>query len=604
MSPFTNEKTASFMVSPTKGIFKCFSSGKGGNLVTFIMEKEFYNFPEAIKHLCQMFSIDFLETEKTNEELILAQQRESLYIINNAANDYYIKNIEHFEECLNYIYKERHLTFESIDKFQIGFAPATISGLTNDLINNGYNWQMAVQASVLKYIPEKNRLYDGFRNRIMFPIKSITGTILGFGGRALTKDDKTPKYINSSDSIIYNKSEILYGIYESKKAIIDANECLLCEGYLDVVMFHQKGIKNIVASGGTALTIEQAKLIKRFTKNVTVMFDNDNAGIRAALRGIDILLSEGMNVKVLILPDGLDPDDFAKTRETNQIFNYILANRKDFVLFKLNYLLRTAGEDFSLKSNTITDVVNSISKIPYPIQQEVYLRECSRIMDMNIDVLRQTLKSMTSEVLDFSNVNIESFQEQSILTKSFLQEQCERKILQYVLAYGYMELNFKEIVLVEEEFRGKIEYEDSIVIVKRKVIDKVIQELDNDGIQFTNVMFLKIFNEAKLIDLKDFYLLQNTLDAETYLMAEQMRCEELAMIISSFTNENIIGKEIIDNELHLALEKSINESLLFYKTIYIEKIIDEESIKEHPDTDTIEMLILLLIKIKKELNFI
>jgi DNA primase len=369
-------------------------------------------------------------------------------------------------------------------------------------------------------------------------------------------------------------------------------------------MFHQKGIKNIVASGGTALTIEQAKLIKRFTKNVTVMFDNDNAGIRAALRGIDILLSEGMNVKVLILPDGLDPDDFAKTRETNQIFNYILANRKDFVLFKLNYLLRTAGEDFSLKSNAITDVVNSISKIPYPIQQEVYLRECSRIMDMNIDVLRQTLKSMTSEVLDFSNVNIESFQEQSILTKSFLQEQCERKILQYVLAYGYMELNFKEIVLVEEEFRGKIEYEDSIVIVKRKVIDKVIQELDNDGIQFTNVMFLKIFNEAKLIDLKDFYLLQNTLDAETYLMAEQMRCEELAMIISSFTNENIIGKEIIDNELHLALEKSINESLLFYKTIYIEKIIDEESIKEHPDTDTIEMLILLLIKIKKELNFI
>lgn len=604
LSPFTTERTPSFMVSQAKGIYKCFSSGKGGNGINFIMEKESFNYPEAIKHLCSMHGIEFKETERTDEEVAYLKRKEGLYIITNVASDWYKENLKASFETYKYLKEERHLTDDIIQKFDIGYAPETFSGMTNHIINNGHSWTMAVEASVLGHQVEKNKLYDRFRGRVMFPIKSITGNIIGFGGRILVPNDKAPKYINSSDSIIYNKSEVLYGIYESKQEIISSNKAYLTEGYLDVVMWHQKGIENIVASSGTALTSEQAKLIKRFTKNVTVMFDNDNAGIRATLRGIDILLEQGMKVKVLEFPTGQDADDFAKSRTKEQIEQYIYAHEKDFVTYKLNFLLKESGEDFGLKSNAITDVVNSISKIPDLIAQEIYLRECSRMANMDIGILRMSLKGLSDESVDFTEVNTSDFNENLFKNKSFLREQCERKILQYILAYGNRELSFKEIELIQIGFEDKIEFDDEVVTNKRTVLGKVMFELDNDEIEFSNPLFNIIYDKCKIIDLSDFYLLKDYLDDNTYLMAETMRDEELAMHQSSFLNVNIIGNEIVQLELDTALAKSVNESLMFYKTIFIELMIEQLSREETPNIEMIHQLVMLLVKIKKELNLI
>lgn len=601
-SPFTNERSPSFMVSPTKGIFKCFSSSKGGGIATFIMEKEMMNYPEAIRHLCKLYSIEFLETESTNEEKLLAQHKESLFIITKTANEYYKANLNYFQEVLNYVYGERQLTAETIQKFEIGFGPATVSGLTNQLINNGFNWKLAVEASVLGYLPEKNKLYDKFRNRVMFPIKNIAGNIIGFGGRIMVKDDNMAKYVNSSDSIIYNKSEALYGIYEAKKSISEKNQCLLTEGYLDVIMFHQKGVENTVASAGTALTTEQVKLIKRFTKNVVVMFDGDLPGLKAALRGIDVLLPEGMNVKVLILPDGQDPDDFAKARTQEQIENYISENAVDFVLFKLQHLLRMAADNIALRGEAIEDVVSSIAKMPSAIQREIYLSQCANISKINIEMLHTTLKKYTAEQVVFNVAAPQSFYGQFVSSKNFIQKQCERKILQYILAYGSLELTFKEVLLDKAGMIGQQTYKEVNFDAKRTVLDKVIYELENDGIHFLNLTFSYIYDKAKSVDLRDFNSLRNVLSEETFLLANEMRNEELNGNKNVLTATGGIIKPGEVPELHLILQNAIRQNLLFYKTVYIECLIEEESKKDKPNKQNVKHYIDLMIRIKKELN--
>lgn len=596
-SPFSNERSPSFMVSPTKNIFKCFSSGKGGSSASFIMEKESMNYPEAIKHLCKIYSIEYLETESTTEEKELAQRKESLYIITKASNDYYKANLNYFQEVLNYVYGERQLTQATIEKFEIGFAPGVISGLTNHLINNGYNWKLSVEASVLGYLPDKNKLYDKFRGRVMFPIKNISGNIGGFGGRIMVKDDTKPKYINSSDSIIYNKSELLYGMFEAKKAISEKNQCILAEGYLDVVMFHQQGVENIVASSGTALTTEQVKIIKRFTKNVVVMFDSDTAGINAALRGIDILLPEGMNVKVMVLPDGQDPDDFAKVRTKEQIEDYIYENAIDFVLFKLKHLLGIAKDNLNWKSEAIEHVVSSIAKMPSAIQREIYLSQCASISRINIDMLYTTMRKHIVEDISFNVSKPQSFFEQFNSSKEFIQKQCERKILQYILAYGSLELIFKEVLLEKAGMLGQQTYKEIPYDAKRTVINKIMYELESDGIHFMNLTFAYIYDKLKTIDLRDFNSFKSIVDEEIYMMANEMRNEEL--------NGNKTGEMIVPGtvpEIHQQLQYSIKKDLLFYKTIYIEWIIEEESKKAIPNKENVKAYIDLIIRIKKELN--
>lgn len=606
LSCFTNERSPSFVVSPAKGIFKCFSSGKGGNLVKFIMEKEVMNFPDAIRHLCKTFSIEVLESEETNEEKILTQRKESMHIINNVTANYFKQNLNYFQEVLNYAYGQRQLTTETIEKFDIGFAPSTISSLTNMLINSGYNWEMCVEASVIGYIPATNKLFDRFRNRIMFPIKNISGNIIGFGGRSLAPDAKNAKYLNSSDSIVYNKSESLYGIFESKKAIIDKNQCLLAEGYLDVAMFHQRGVENIVSSSGTSLTPGQVKLIKKFTKNVVVMFDNDAAGIRAALKGIDILVTEEMYVKVVILPNGQDPDDFAKVRTKEQIEQYIFDYAQDFVLFKLNHLLVEARGDLNLMSKAIEDVLETIAKMPDPVRREVYLTECSNISKVTTDMLRVTMKKFIVEDAKLSMAIPKNFYEKFLESKNEIQHDCEKKILQYILAYGSLELTFKEVILdkagtATHQFFKEIKFD-----AKRTVLEKVIYELEVDGIHFLNMTYGHIYEKAKLVDLRNINLLEQYLDPETYLLVIELRNEEMLGNKNVFTYGNTLGavnNSVVPN-LHEFLQNSIKENLLFYKVMYIEYLIEEESKKQIPNKENVKDYIELIIRIKKELNTI
>ena len=606
LSPFTSERTPSFNVSPVKRIFKCFSSGKGGNLVKFIMEKEMMDYPEAIRFLCKSHNIECLESEETNEEKILAQHKEAMYIINKISLSYYIQNLNYFQDVLNYVYGQRQLTAEMVTKFNIGFAPSTISGLTTFLINSGYSWQIAVETSVLGYIRDTNKLFDRFRNRVMFPIKNVSGNIIGFGGRSLAPDHKNAKYLNSSDSLIYNKSESLFGIFESKKAIIDKNQCLLAEGYLDVVMFHQKGVENIVASSGTALTSDQVKLIKRFTKNVVVMFDNDAPGIKAALKGIDILLQEEMYVKVLILPTGQDPDDFAKARTKEQIEQYVFDYSQDFVMFKLNHLLHEANGNLNLVTIAMENVVESIAKMPDIVRREVYLKECSNISKISIDMLRITLKKFIVEEVNLSLALPQNFYEQFLSNRNFIQSQCEKKILQYILAYGSLELTFKEVLLDKAGTAGHLYFKEINFDARRTVLNKVIHELETDGIHFLNLIYSHIYEKVKLVDLKNFNSLEAHLDTETYLLAIELRNDELMGNKNVFTFGNTISpvpNKLVPN-LHEFLQSSIKENLLFYKVMYIEYLIEEESKKTVPNKENVKDYIELIIRIKKELNTI
>lgn len=605
LSPFTDERTPSFNVSPSKAIFKCFSSGKGGSLVRFVMEKEMMNYPEAIRFLCKQHNIECLETEETNEEKILAQHKESMYIINSVSLNYYKQNLNYFQEVLNYVYGQRQLTQETINKFEIGFAPSTISGLTNFLINSGYSWNTATEVGVLGYIKDKNKLFDRFRNRVMFPIKGISGNILGFGGRSLNPDDRNAKYLNSPESSIYNKSAILYGIFESKKAIIDKNQCLLSEGYLDVAMFHQQGVENIVSSSGTALTHDQVKLIKRFTKNVVVMFDNDAPGIRAAIKGIDILLEEEMHVKVLILPQGQDPDDFAKTRTKEQIEQYIFDYAQDFVKFKLNHLLLEAKSDLNLITLAVEQVLESVAKIPDVVKREIYLQECSIISKISIDVLRVTLKKYVAEEINISPAVPQNFYEQFLSNRNYIHGQCEKKILQYVLAYGSLELTFKEVLLDKAGTATHQYFKEVKFDARRTVLDKVKYEMETDGIHFLNLTYAHIYDKAKLVDLRNFNLLEAHLDTETYLMAIELRNEELQGNKNVFTfGHSVSAPQQTVMPLHEYLQTSIKENLLFYKVMYIEHLIEEESKKTMPNKENVKDYIELIIRIKKELNTI
>jgi DNA primase len=605
-SPFTDERTPSFMVSPIKRIFKCFSSGKGGSLIKFIMEKEHLEYPDAIRFICKKHNVPLIETEQTAEEKAINTDKEAMYILNNAALSYYSQNLNYFQESLNYVYGERGLTGDIINKFQIGFAPNALSGLTNFLINSGYSWQIAVKCSVLGYLPEKNNLYDKFRNRIMFPIKSIGGNVLGFGGRALAVNDKTAKYLNSSDSLIYNKSQILYGIFESKKAIIDKNMCYLSEGYLDVVMFHQKGVENIVASAGTALTIDQVKLIKRLTKNVTIMFDNDSAGIKAALRGTDILLEQGMHVKVILFPEGQDPDSFARRRTTEEIEKYIYDYSQDFLIFMLNYLIHEANGNVNLHAQAIEETLKSISKIPDIVAREIYLKECSRISSIPIDGLRVTLKKFVVEEESINLAIPQNFYEQFLTNRNFIQTECEKKILQYVLAYGNLSLTFKEVFLDIAGSSGLQTIKEVRFDAKRTVLEKVKHELETDNIHFLDMTYSTIYEKAKLIDLNNFNSLEQHLDTETYLLAIELRNDEMLGNKNVFTFGNVLNAPTSGPVPNLSsyLQNAISENLLFYKVIYIEWLIEEESRKLHPNKENVKDYIELIIRIKKELNTI
>jgi DNA primase len=399
LSPFTDEKSPSFMVSPVKQIWKDFSTGKGGNSVTFLMEHEHFSYPEAIRYLAKKYNIEIEEEEQTDEQKESADERESMYLVSNFAKDYYhdvlLNNPKGKAIGLSY-FKERGFTDATIKKFELGYNLEDWSAFTDTAIRKGYDIEYMAKTG-LTIVKEGGKQFDRFKGRVLFPIHSMSGRVLGFGGRILKADKRAAKYLNSPESDIYHKSKVLYGIYQAKQSIAKEDRCYLVEGYTDVISMNQSGVENVVASSGTALTPDQIRLVRRLTPNITVLFDGDAAGIRASIRGIDLILEQGMNVRVLIFPDGEDPDSFAKSKTTEELKEYLDENAKDFINFKVSLLMEEAQNDPVKKAGLIRDIVTSISKIPDNIQREVYVQECSRVMEISETVLFNELAQISKK---------------------------------------------------------------------------------------------------------------------------------------------------------------------------------------------------------------
>jgi DNA primase len=486
LSPFTNEKTPSFFVSPAKGIFKCFSSGIGGNAVSFIMEHEKLSYPEALRYLAKKYNIEIEEKELSPDEQKEKNERESLLAVNDFAAKQFSEWLHEREEGLavgmSYL-KERGVRGNLIEKFQLGYSLEARDAFTRVALEKGYKLEFLTKTGLS--IDKGTIQFDRFAGRVIFPIHSISGQIVGFGGRILKKEDKTAKYLNSPESEVYHKSNVLYGLFFARNEIIQKDKCFLVEGYTDVISMHQAGIENVVASSGTALTSEQVRLVKRFTKNITVLYDGDNAGIKASLRGIDIILEEGLNVKVLLLPPGEDPDSFARSHSSTELLDFIHENETDFIKFKTKLLSKDAENDPVQKANLISDVVRSIAIIPDNIIRSVYIRECSRMLDIDEALLynesfrirREKLldsSKKSSYIPDYKPPNPVKQKQEIKLGNDFPHE---RDLLRLLLLYGKHELRL---------------YDENNSSVAAYIID----EIRNDELEFQHPVYKMLFEEA------------------------------------------------------------------------------------------------------------
>ena len=582
LSPFTDERTPSFMVSPVKQIWKDFSSGKGGNVVAFLMEHEHFTYPEAIKYLAKKYNIEVEETERTDEEKAQADERESMYLVSEFAQKYFQEMLFETEpgKAIGMTYfKERGFSVETIKKFGLGYCLDQWDSFTNTALDKGYQLDY-LRKTGLTIVREANadqtstKKFDRFKGRVIFPIHSMSGRVLGFGGRILVNDKKAAKYLNSPESDIYHKSKILYGIYYAKQAIAKENNCYLVEGYTDVIQFYQRGIQNVVASSGTALTPEQIRLINRLTKNITVLFDGDAAGLRASLRGIDLILEQGMNVKVCPFPEGEDPDSFAKNNEYGDVISYLENNAKDFIQFKASLLVQEASDDPIKRAETVRDIVNSISKIPDRIKKEIYIQECARIMNVSENVLFNTLAQIGKKA--FADQNKKARQEQKVfevvrheqvVEKVDVQYELERKIIEMLLLYGNEKQLFEDLVLKENE-DGDLELEPESI--EAKVYEKIYLDLQEDEIELTNEQFRDIYyklierlNEREDFSINAFLsdLDQNTVSEISSILMEEER----------YRLHNWESKHIYPKEKKSGIAQLVSETILTLRCFLIKK---------------------------------
>lgn len=593
LSPFTDERSPSFMVSPVKQIWKDFSSGKGGNVVAFLMEHEHFTYPEAIKYLARKYGIEIEETEQTNEQKEQADERESLYLVSEFAKKYFHNTLLKTEPGkaigLSY-FKERGFTDETIQKFELGYSLDQWDAFTSHALQKGYKLDF-LEKTGLSIVKEEKQ-FDRFKGRVIFPILSMSGRTLGFGGRILTNDKKAAKYLNSPESTIYHKSKVLYGIYLAKQSIAKEDNCYLVEGYTDVIQFHQRGIHNVVSSSGTALTPEQIRLVNRLTKNITVLFDGDAAGLRASLRGVDLILEQGMNVKICTFPEGEDPDSFAKSNSLEELTNYLQEKSQDFISFKASLLASEAKNDPIKKADTIRDMVVSISKIPDVIKREVYIKECSRIMDISEEVLFNTL----AQLLQKDAKNTKKGEGQQPPQKAFdvipsekketkkvdALYELERKIIELLLLYGKVEEEFEDLILETNE-KGEIAFKPEIV--KAKVFEKVFLDLQEDEIEFANESFKVLYFEIinKLNQEEEFQIdtFVNELEAEKASAITDILMDEERYVLHNWE-----GKEIYVKEKTHTIAQVVSETILNLRRFLVSQKINElsEEIKlQEPD---------------------
>ena len=552
LSPFTDEKTPSFVVSPAKQIFKCFSTGKGGSVVTFLMEKEHFSYPEALRFLANKYGVQIPEeSEPTAKELADKTERESLFIINDFAKNYFHQNLQESTEGkavgLSY-FEERGFTKETIEKFQLGYCLNVSDDFTKAALSKGYSLSYLEKVGLVKSKDE--RYFDFFRGRVLFPIQSISGRILGFGGRSLINDKKVAKYYNSPESIIYNKSEILYGLYFSKGEIVKYDECLLCEGYTDVISMHQSGIQNVVSSSGTSLTKEQVKLVKRYTKNLTILYDGDAAGIKASFRGIDLILEEGMNVKVVLFPDGEDPDSFAKKNSDAELALFIKEQKQDFITFKAQILLKDGENDPLKKSDLIREIVQSVGLIPDQITRSVYVKEIARQFDIEESIISNELMRLRRNSLskqfqepEFNQVplpenDLIKSQETTDPTKEdAFRFKHEEELMRMMICFGTREIETLAL--------------DSNELHKTSVVELIHQELEQDLLTFEYPLFIKIYDKIiEGLNEKTFYTasyFKRIEDQEIVSFVSDIESREIELSTNWITKFSIFTKSESDD---------------------------------------------------------
>lgn len=494
LSPFTEERTPSFMVSPAKQIFKCFSTGKGGTAVSFLMELEQFSYPEALRWLADRYNIQLPEEKPlTPEEQEELTERESLQIINSYARDFFVDTIKNTSEgkTIGYSYfKERGFKEDTIEKFQLGYCPRNEKSLTETALEKGYKQKYLEQLGLTK--TNNDRRFDFFSGRVIFPIHSVSGKVLGFGGRTLQTNSKTAKYFNSPESILYDKSKVLYGIYFAKNEIIKQDNCFLVEGYTDVISLAQAGVENVVSSSGTSLTKGQIKLIQRYTQNITVLYDSDAAGIKASFRGIDLLLEEGMSVKVALFPEGEDPDSYAKSVSTEELKAYLNDNQKDFVGFKTDVLLEGTENDPIQRAGLIKEIVGSIALIPDSITRSVYIKQTANQFELEEQTLLNELNKVrrrnqsetrgiplpAEETIEFPKKKATG--ETESVKRDFYDQEFD--LLRILVLYGSRAIELED---AEEESDGGV--------VELSAAELIIDELERDELSFHNPLFQKIY---------------------------------------------------------------------------------------------------------------
>lgn len=493
LCPFHNEKTPSFTVSPAKEIFKCFGCGKVGNSVNFVMEHEHLTYPEALKYLAKKYHIEVIEKELSQDELDKQNERESLLVVTAYAARQFTENLFQTDEGISIgltYFKERGFRQDTLKKFEVGYSFEKRDAFSKKALEDGYKQDFLVKTGLS--IQHEDRVFDRFSNRVMFPIHSLSGQVLGFGGRVLKTDPRSAKYLNSPESEIYHKSRILYGIYQARKAITQEDRCYLVEGYTDVLSCHEANVENVVASSGTSLTQEQVRLIKRFTQNITILYDGDAAGIKASIRGIDLVLEEGMNVKIVLLPDAEDPDSYSKKVSNEAFLKFLKENETDFIRFKTQLLLSEANNDPVKKADLIRDVVKSIAVIPEAITRTVYIKECSTVLEISEPILYNEVDKLRRHK-SFQDRNKYPGPEDLPVPPPVLEKQVKRETITY-----YSE---KEIIRLLLRF-GSFEFERTVNKEDGKeesttVAEYIVREITSDELLFDERVCSKIFADFR-----------------------------------------------------------------------------------------------------------
>ena len=590
LSPFTNEKTPSFMISPAKQIWKDFSSGKGGNVVAFLMEHEQLSYPQAIKFLAKKYNIEVEETAITSEQKEKIDQKEKFILICEFAKKFFKEQLNKTDFGKNIAYNyliERGFSKSTIEDFEIGCLTEKRDSLKEFSVEKGYDIDDLVS---LGLISSKNQ-NDIYRSRIIFPIKTISGRTVGFGARVIKSSSKSAKYINSPDSIIYNKSKILYGLNNSKNEIVKNDNCYIVEGYTDVIRFHQKGIKNVVSSSGTALTTGQINIIRRLTKNITMLFDSDNAGVNATIRSIDMILSEGMNVNICLFPENEDPDSFALKKETQEIKKYLNDNAIDFIEFKTKKLSESKRNSATEKAQVINDIISSVAKIPDKIKQEIYIKQCSEMLEITENTLFNALAQLTQ--ISSVNKNVTQQQSQKVEPEKTTQIfKLEKKIIEILILYGNSKVTFDEIKMLKDD-KGDIVYKPQKV--ESFVHEKIFLDLQSDEIEFANDDFKILYN--KLIN--EFQKKQN-FDPKVFINSLPQNLSELVTSIliedEIYQLHNWRSKNVIVKGKDRSISQLVTETILTLRTLLINKKVQDlsklnDGADENFNKDTLEEIV-------------